>query len=179
MQPVQAPEQVRTHLSGRRSFTGAASSGIELVCICGLLDPSQCKVAPHSPSMYCLQAFKTSSSLKHTGTRKTKKNPTTPSKSFYLKCSRKCLIQPGKHLDSPIIHLCIFIERQTAESLRYHVHFLGLSVSLPQRKGREGREVERRFRRQTTEYSSIYSGVCLCMYVRLVPRLFVSLKGIQ
>lgn len=54
------------------------------------------------------------------GRRKTK--ATTLSESFHLKCSWKCLIRPCMHLDSSFIHLCIFSERQTAESSWYQIH---------------------------------------------------------
>lgn len=98
--------------------------------------------------------------------KKQSKNPTTPSKGFNLKCSRKCLIQRRMHVDCPIIHLCIFSGRQTAESFWYRVRFLGLSVSLSRRKrkGRRGSK-ERRLQRQTRGYSRAHSGVRLCVSV--------------
>lgn len=131
------------------------------------LDPSRYWVALYSQSVHCPLASETSSTLKHTGTgKKTKKKPTTPSKGFNLKCSRKCLIQRRMQLDCPIIHLCIFSGRQTAESFWYHVRFLGLSVSLSRRKrkGRRGSK-ERRLQRQTRGYSRAHSGVRLCVSV--------------
>lgn len=97
--------------------------------------------------------------------KKQNKKNTTPCKGFNLKCSRKCLIQRRMHLDCPIIHLCIFSGRQTAESFWYHVRFLGLSVSLSRRK-RKGRRGSKE-RRLTQEC------VCVCVCV-LGPGLFAS-----
>lgn len=121
IQPFQASEQVRTYLSGWRSFTNTAQVWVGLHL--QPLDPSQCWVALYSQSMHCPQAFETPSSLKHSIKKKGGAKNTAPSKSFHLKCSQKCLIQPCVHLDSPIIHLCIFSERQTAESFWYHIRF--------------------------------------------------------
>lgn len=61
----------------------------------------------------------------------------------------KCLIQPDEHLDSPIIHLCIFSESQTAESFWYHVYFRAAPCSCLREKGREEGDGERSLRRET------------------------------
>lgn len=121
--------------------------------------------------MHCPEAFESSSSLKYIGKRGEKKTtPTTLSKSFHLKCSWKCLIQPCMHLDSSFIHLCIFSERQTAESSWYQIH---VWVSpCPCLREREDREVEQSLMRQTSASSSLYSGVC----VFCCPEAFCLLK---
>lgn len=151
-QPVQAFEQVRTHLSGWRSFTSTASSGIEVGCICSLS-------ILHSIWLhYTHRVCTVLRLLKHHLQGKNKKS-TTPSKGFHLKCSPKCLIQPCMHLDCPIIHLCIFSERQTAESFWYHVRFWASPWPCLGEKGKG-----RHLKRQTREYSSIHSGVHLCVF---------------
>lgn len=115
-----------------------------------------------------------------TKTCKRKKSKNTPtSKNLQLKCLGKCLIQPCMYLDSPIIRLCIFSERQTAESLWYHVQFWA-SPCMTEKE----RKTERHLKRQTRVYSSIYSGVCLgmCMFLYLgylfpqkaINRVFIS-----
>lgn len=102
---------------------------------------------------------------------------TTPCKSFHLKCSRKCLIQPCVHLDSPIIHLCIFSKGQTAESSWYHIHFW---ASVPASEKGKGIQGSREASQETSHSSTIYSGVCLCMCLLLYPGyLPPQKKGIQ
>lgn len=93
----------------------------------------------------------------------------TSTKGFYLKCSWKCLIQLCMHSDSPIIHLCKFSERQTAESFWYHVHFWASPCPcLREEKGRQGSR-ESCLKRQTREYITIHSGVSLYMCVFPYP----------
>lgn len=169
MQPFQALEQVRTYLSGWRSFTNTAQVGVGLHL--QPLDPSQCWVALYSQSMYCAQAFETPSSLKHSSKKKKGRGGaknTIPSKSFHLKCSQKCLIQP-----------CIWILQLSTYAysvkgkLPSHsgITFVSGPLHVPASEKGKGRQGSREWRlgRQTREYSSIHSGACLCMCVFLYP----------
>lgn len=165
IQLVQAFEQVRTHLRGQGSFTSTASSGIELSCICCFLIHHRFRL--HYTYRPCT-VFRLLKPYPHSNilAEKGKKKNNTPRKRFHLKCSWKCLIQLCTHLDSPVIHLCKFGERQTAESFWYHVRFWASPCPcLREEKGREDREVERVVSRDKPEYSTIRSGVCLCMCV--------------
>lgn len=67
------------------------------------------------------------------------------------------------------MQLCIFSEKQTAESFGYRVHFWA-SVSLPQEKGREDRDVEWSLKRQTRvqQYLLRSVWVCVCSCVQAV-----------
>lgn len=156
---------------GGESSQAQPAPGIELGFICSLL-------IHHSIQLHCTQTKHILSwcfwNLIFTQTywQKGQKNA-PPSKSFHLKCSRKCLIEPCMHLDSSLIHLCIFSERQTAESFWYQVHFWASPCPCL-----SDREVEWRIKRQIRGYSSISSGVCLNVCV-LVLRLFASSKGVQ
>lgn len=155
-QLVWAFEQVRTHLSGRRGFTSTASSRYSIWFHLQHLDPSPYSVASYSHSTYCPEPF-WNLILTQNISKKIKKN-TPPTKDFHLKCNGKCLMQLRMYLDSTLIHLCIFRERQTAESSWYHVRSWAFFPCLSRRN-------EWHCTRRTRQYWR----VCLCMCVLLYP----------
>lgn len=148
--PVQAFEQVGTHLSGRRSLTSAANSSIELTfasfAVFGCTTHRACT------SFRLLKP--------HLRRKKIKRRST----GFHLKCSPKCLILPCMHLDSPMIHLCVFSERQTVESFWCHVRFLA-SPPWPclRERGREDMEVERDVSRDKPESRAVFTQECISL----------------
>lgn len=160
--PVQAFEQVGTHLSGWRSFASTANSGIELGYIC-ILHSIWLR---YSYSMSFFQAFETSS---------TEEKIKRQSTGFHLKCSPKCLILPCMHLDSPIIHLCVFSERQTVKSFWCHVRFLASPLwPCLRERGREDMEVERDVSRDKPESRAVFTQECISLVCKALSRALQS-----
>lgn len=81
---------------------------------------------PHIQSCHFLlrlsEDFETSLTKLTSEAKKKKKKDDTPRNCFHIKCFWKCFVCPCIHLDSSLIYLCIFSERQTAESFWYHIH---------------------------------------------------------